>query len=424
MTSFLLPYGKAQLTITIPEEIRVDILTPQIADGLADPESAIREVLSKPIGKVSWQAFTKTETVGIAINDKTRPVPNPNPINHLLDHLNQVGFQSEQITLFIGSGTHEPMTSAELDRILDQEIFNSYRIVAHDCDHSNLVNLGNTAYGTPIQINEEFFHSDLKIAVGNIEPHHFMGFSGGVKTAAIGLAGRATITENHARLTHPQAKSGVFHINPLRQEVEEIGRKAGIHLTLGTILNEDKSILEIYFGEPSAVMSAAIPMVRRLFGISVPKPYDLVIASPGGAPKDINLYQSQKGLTHAARITRDDGWVILLAACSEGSGSQTYEKYIKQAASHQSIIQHFKRGFFKVGPHKALQIARDALRVNVMLVSDLDPQTVKDWKITPSKPELLDELIKWIVSKLPPTARIAILPAATRTMTEVIYDKQ
>ena len=419
MTQYQLPYGHRHITVEIPSSFQVDLLIPEIADPLLDPDQAITDALKAPIGKNSWRDFSHVKTVGIAINDKTRPVPKPNPIQHLLDTLGEMGFEPGQITLFVGSGTHAAMPTSELPRILDQSILDHYRVVVHDCDQSPMIDLGKTSDQTPIQVNADYYQCDLKFSVGNIEPHHFMGFSGGVKTAAIGLASRTTIAANHARLTHPQARTGVYYINPLRQEVEEIGRKTGVHFCLGTILDEDKHILKVYFGDPIAVMGAAIPVVRRLFGISVPAPYDLVIASPGGAPKDINLYQSQKALTPAARITRDDGWVILTAACPEGSGSQAYESYVTDAKSHQEIIQDFEDGYFKVGPHKALQIAREAIRINIVLASDLPPQTVKRWKLTPSKPELIDELVKWIASKLPHNARIAILPAATRTMTEV-----
>jgi nickel-dependent lactate racemase len=424
MTQYQLPYGHNHITVDIPTSFQVDLLIPKITDPLPDPDQAIRDALAAPIGKNKWHDFTQAKTVGIAINDKTRPVPKPNPVKHLLEFLDELGFTPGQITLFVSSGTHAAMPKSELRRILDQSILDQYQVVVHDCDQSPLVDLGKTSDQTPIQVNADYFRCDLKFSVGNIEPHHFMGFSGGVKTAAIGLAGRATIATNHARLTHPQAHTGVYHINPLRQEVEEIGRKAGVHFCLGTILDEEKRILKVYFGDPLAVMGAAIPVVRRLFGVSVPAAYDLVIASPGGAPKDINLYQSQKALTHAARITRNDGWAILTAACPEGSGSQAYENYITEAESHQSIIQHFEDGFFKVGPHKALLIAKEAIRVNIILASDLPPGTVKRWKLTPSKPELVNELIKWIATKLPKNARIAILPAATRTMTEVKNDRQ
>jgi nickel-dependent lactate racemase len=255
--------------------------------------------------------------------------------------------------------------------------------------------------------------------VGNIEPHHFMGFSGGVKTAAIGLASRLTINTNHAMLSHPKAQSGIYHLNPMRQDIEEMGRKANIHFSLGTILDEEKNILEVFFGDPVSVMKAAIPMIRKTFGVSVAQPYDLVIASPGGAPKDINLYQAQKGLTHAARITRDGGWVVLLASCPEGSGSPAYEKLVTSSDSHQVIIKKFEEGYFAVGPHKAFQIAREAVRVNIVLVSNLQPQDVKRWMLTPSSPELLTPLIHWITDRLPQNTRIAVMPAATRTMAEV-----
>lgn len=422
MTEFSLPYGSSQLTFQIPQEFGLDELIPKPSHPMIDPDMAINQALADPLGKTNLSSFSDAQSVGIAINDKTRPVPHPNPIYPLLKHLESLSFNPENITLFVSSGTHAPMTRAELPSILNEEIIARYPIIVHDCDQSPMVDLGKTGYKTPFQLNADFFNCDLKISLGNIEPHHFMGFSGGVKTAVIGLASRESINANHAMLSHPQAKSGIYHINPMRQDIEEMGRKAEINFSLGTVLDEHKQILQVFFGEPVTVMKAAIPLVRGIFGVSVPEPYDLVIASPGGAPKDINLYQAQKGLTHAARITKDGGWVILLAACPEGSGSQLYEDYITGAESHSAIIRDFKNGYFKVGPHKAFQIARDADRVNVVLVSDIPPEDVKRWKLTPSTPELLESLINWITSRLPQNARIAILPAATRTMAEVKHD--
>ena len=419
MKTFSLPYGKSELSVQIPDCFPVSTLKPEAEQALEDPIQAINDALDHPIGCRKLQTFPKTASIGIAVNDKTRPVPVPNPLDVLLEFLQSSSFDRDQITLYIGSGTHTPMQTDEFHYIIDEKIINQFKIVTHDCDRSAMIDLGETRHHTPIRINSEFYNSDIKITVGNIEPHHFMGFSGGVKTAAIGLASRETINANHAMLTHPQAKSGVFHINPMRQDIEEIGLKAGIHYTLGTILDERKQLLKVFFGDPISVVKSAIPYVKRIFGISVPEPFDLVIASPGGAPKDINLYQAQKGLTHAARITRDRGWVILLAACTEGSGSQSYEDYIMSMPSHQSVIHHFQGGFFEVGPHKAFQIARDLIRINLVLVSDIPPEIIKQWKITPSTPQLLQPLINWIAARLPSDARIGILPAATRTMTEV-----
>jgi len=419
VTEHTLPYGKSHLTFHLPDSFKMDTFLPESMQPVKDVEDIVHQALKDPLGKKNLEDFIGTASVGIAINDNTRPISKPNPLPYLLEHLEKLNIPKDAVTLFVGYGTHKPMSEEELHHILEDDIIAQYRIVAHNCDKSPMVQLGKTAYQTPVWVNEAFYDCALKITVGNIEPHHFMGFSGGVKTAAIGLVGRETITANHAMLTLDKARSGLFYINPMRRDLEEIGQKIGIDFTLGTILNENKRIIQLFFGSPTSVMKAAIPVIRSLFGVTVPAPYDLVIASPGGWPKDINFYQAQKGLTHAARITKDDGWVILLAACPEGSGSPAYEDYINSAQSHQAVLDEFKNGFFQVGPHKAFQIAREAVRVKIVLVSDIPPDLVKSWKITPSQPELLDHLIHWITDQFDPGARIAVLPASTRTMTEV-----
>ncbi len=416
---YFLPYGKSHLMVELPDKLAVDVLVPDSQEPIENIKQTLMESFENPLGDKNLEEYRDAKSIGIAINDKTRPLPKPNPLPHLLDHLISLGTSHHQITLFIGSGTHTPMTQGELRQLLGREIVETYPIAVHDCDRTPMVDLGTTTAGTPILINQDFYSSDLKITIGNIEPHHFMGFSGGVKTAAIGLAGRKTITTNHAMLIQENTQSGLFQTNPMRQDIEEIGEKIGIHFSLGIILDEDKHILQALFGDPLAVMKAAIPVVRRIFGVEVEKPYDLVIASPGGAPKDINLYQAQKGMTHAARITKEGGWVALTAACAEGSGSRAYEEYVSQAKSHTDILSEFNQGFFEVGPHKAFQIAREAVRVNILLVSDISPEKVEKWKISPCPPESLQQELQDLISALPKKPRIAILPAATRTMTEV-----
>jgi nickel-dependent lactate racemase len=419
MQEFVLPYNHTQLTVHLPDTYQVNVLLPQPQETPVAPESLFAEALSAPVGRVTPIEITPETRIGIAINDKTRPISTPHPVTFLLDWLESLGATPKLITIYLGSGTHQPMTADELDLILPPETLAKYPVFAHDCDQSSMIDLGKTAYGTPIIVNQDYVNCDLKFAVGNIEPHHFMGYSGGVKTAAIGLASRETINTNHAMLTQDLAKSGIYSVNPMRQDIEEIGRKMGVHYALGTVLNEDKQVLRAVFGEPKAVMQTAIPFIRQMFTVPVPEPYDLVLASPGGYPKDINLYQAQKGLTHAARITRDNGLVLLLAGCEEGSGSAGYEDYITSVTSHEEVVDQFKQGFFKVGPHKAYQIARDALRVSIILVSEIPPESVRAWKLTPSQPDKLEALLEWLATQLPINAKVAVLPAATRTMAEV-----
>jgi nickel-dependent lactate racemase len=139
-----------------------------------------------------------------------------------------------------------------------------------------------------------------------------------------------------------------------------------------------------------------------------------VVASPGGHPKDINLYQAQKALAHAARITKPGGTVILAAACSEGTGSERYESWLAGMTTQEEVLERFAREEFRLGPHKAFLIARDALRVRVLVVSEMPAEQVRRLLLTPAAN--LDDALADVLAGLRPDARIGILPAANATV--------
>jgi nickel-dependent lactate racemase len=369
----------------LPDEWQVEVLAPRHEAGLSDPVEAIRRALEKPLGRRRLADFTSVRSVAIAINDKTRPVPHDLLLPPLLRQLEDTGLTPEAITLLIATGAHPPMRPEEFGKVLPAAILSRYPVISHDAgDREGLVHLGQTGRGTPVWINRRFVQADLRIVVGNIEPHQFMGFSGGVKSAAIGLAGSDTIRHNHAMMTEPGARLGSYEDNPPRQDVEEIGRRIGVHFALDVVLNEAKEMVAVLAGEPEAVMRQGIPLVRKLCQVDVGQPFDLMIASPGGHPKDISLYQAQKALAHASLVTREGGAVILAAACPEGTGSRGYEDWMHGVTSYTEVFGRFQREGFCIGPHKAFLVARDANRVRVFLVSELAHDLVRRLLLTPA----------------------------------------
>jgi nickel-dependent lactate racemase len=213
-------------------------------------------------------------------------------------------------------------------------------------------------------------------------------------------------------MTAPRARLGRYEDNPARQDVEEIGQAIGVHLALNTILNREKQIVHVLAGEPRAVMKEGIPLSRSVCQVPVAAPFDLVIASPGGHPKDIDLYQSQKALAHAALVTRDGGTVILAAACPEGAGNQDYEAWMVGVHSYEEVFAKFEGQGFVVGPHKALQIARDAARVRVFLISEMAPGLVR--RLLLSSAKSIDEALA--LADLSNEARVGIMPRASSTI--------
>ena len=226
MTSYLLPYGKSFQTVEAEPGLS-DLILPNEIQEAPEPGKLIYNALKNPL-EFDPAPYKNCRSVAIAVNDKTRPVPHDVILPPLMTWLSEQGIANESIKFWIATGSHPPMSPEEYPKILPVEICSTYSIESHNIDDlSNLVDLGSTRRGTPIQVNRKYYQSDLKIVVGDIEPHHFAGFSGGYKTAAIGLAGRDTINTNHRMLQDPNAWIAVYEENPLRQDIEEIGAKIG-----------------------------------------------------------------------------------------------------------------------------------------------------------------------------------------------------
>jgi nickel-dependent lactate racemase len=415
MKAYSLPYGQGQLSFRLPDELDVEVVEPAEVTAVRDPIGAVEAALEAPIGGADWESWREARSAAIAINDKTRPVPTEHLLPPLLRRLEGLGLAPEAIRLLIACGAHRPMPPGEFQRVIPAEMLARYPVGCHDADDaSGLAYLGVTVRGTPVWVSRHFLAADLRIVVGNIEPHQFQGFSGGVKGAAIGLAGRETINRNHTLMTDPRARLGRYKDNPTRQDVEEIGRAIGVHLALNTIVDGQKQIVHALAGEPRAVMETGIPLSRSVCQVAVTAPFDLVIASPGGHPKDIDIYQSQKALAHASMVTRSGGTVILAAACPEGAGSRGYEAWMAGVSSYDEVFAKFEREGFRIGPHKALQIARDASRVRTILVSEMAPELVRRLLVTPAKS--VNGALGVVLPGLPAGARVGILPRASSTI--------
>jgi nickel-dependent lactate racemase len=415
MTTYRIPYGHDERQLDISGNYYVDVIAPADYPAAPDALAVIRKSIQHPVGGFSLENFRDAKSAAIAINDKTRPVPHQYLLPPLLETLIGLGIAKENIKLIIATGTHLPMPVEELSQILPPDIIKNFSIISHNSDDSpNLVELGTTRHGTHVLVNRCFNESDLRVVVGNIEPHHFMGFSGGVKSAAIGLAARDTINQNHAMLTDPDARIAEYERNPMRQDVEEIGKLMGVHFALNAVLNGKKQIVQAFAGDPLAVMQEGIKLARQVCQTPVHTKYDLIIASPGGHPKDINLYQAQKALTHASLIARDGATVILAAACPEGSGSRSYEQFMDGISSHEAVFEKFTREGFHIGPHKAFQIAREAVRLRILLVSEMPNELTK--RLLLFSTDDLQKAFSLATERSNDNLRIAILPRATNTI--------
>jgi nickel-dependent lactate racemase len=266
--------------------------------------------------------------------------------------------------------------------------------------------------GTTISINRSFVEADLKITTGDVEYHQFCGYGGGVKCVYPGLADAAAIEANHARMDLPGTEPGRIEGNPVREEVDEVGRMVGVDFNVSVAMDAAHRLVAVRAGDPDQSFRQVCRIVDQIYSVAVPRRADLVIASPGGYPKDIDLYQSQKAIEEATRVVAAEGKVLIMARCEEGSGSATFEAWMHAAYSADDIMRRIKQQFV-MGGHKAYQIARALQRADIYLYSTIPPGQVRAWLMRPV------ESIRDVDQLIAQARSVIVLPQATLVKTRV-----
>jgi nickel-dependent lactate racemase len=221
-------------------------------------------------------------------------------------------------------------------------------------------------------------------------------------------------------LPHPNARMGLFLDNPMRKDVEEIGSMIGVDYALNVVLNDQKEITAAFWGDPFQIMQQGIPVSLEACQLDIKQSecgFDLVIASAGGFPKDINLYQSQKALTNACLFSRPGGVIILAAACRDGAGNEKFLQFLRGKTSVEQILNDFTGQPFTIGPHKAYQIALQAREHKIILVSDLPDGLMPEFLLRPAGN--MQEALEIARTLLPENPRAALLPFATHSMPQI-----
>jgi nickel-dependent lactate racemase len=222
--------------------------------------------------------------------------------------------------------------------------------VNHSAQPEDCVAVGTTQRGTPVEINRLVCEAELRVATGNIEPHALVGVSGGVKALVPGVASRTTIERNHALSQSYKAQPGDPD-NPVHRDLEEAQRLVPVHFLFNTIVNHKREPLAAVAGEVAAAHREGVDIARRLFLVPAEPVYDLVIVSPGGYPKDMQLYQAVKSLRNASAFAKPGGTIVMAARCEEGFGNGTLQYWIETIPDRGTMVSKLKERFV-LGAHK------------------------------------------------------------------------
>jgi nickel-dependent lactate racemase len=309
--------------------------------------------------------------VVIIADDLTRQTPLKLIIPELLNELNRAGLRDEQVTILIALGTHRPMTPAEITAHFGPAVTARVAIVNHPWqDPAQLVDLGETSNGTPVQVCRLALEADFLIGLGSIVPHHIPGFSGGAKIIQPGISGAATTGATHFLSTRTRRSYLGLAENPVRTEMETIAGQVGLKAILNVVLNPSGGLLRAFFGDFRMAHRMGVEFAQEVYGVGYQKQADIVIA--GSHPCDIEFWQAHKSLYPADMLVREGGTIIVVTPCPEGV-SITHQTMLNYTAlSAEQIEALILAGEIKDVASGALALAwaKVRQRARISLVSD------------------------------------------------------
>ncbi len=412
METIELKYGTTSYVCDLPN---AHVLQAEQLPEPAPAEQLTREALANPIGSLSLDEIIQAgETVAIVTSDVTRYSGSEIYLPILIDELNSIGIPDKNIEIIIALGIHRKQTEAEQRKILGA-LYGRIAVFDHECDDPDeLVDLGTTDSGIPVQVNRRVIEADRVIVTGTIGFHYFAGFGGGRKGLVPGVASRETCMASHFAVfnppeiggKHPNAVTGVLAGNPVHQNLLQSAQLVRPDFLLNTVLSPKKEILGVFCGDLEQAHLAGCDMVQRLFQVKLTQLADLAVISCGGEPKDINFIQAQKALDYGCRAVKEGGTIIFLAACRDGFGHDTFFDWFR----YQNLdeFEQELRKNYQINGQTAHAVLSKARRFRVILISELTAEQTE--KMGMEKAADLQSALDLVLPELDEDRDIVVIP--------------
>ena len=326
MKEYTFKYGKTAVRFSLDPDTVMGELRIREFPTLKDPAAEILSAIRKPIQSPPLKEIVKPgQTVAFLVNDPTRIANSHVFLPLMLNELNSAGIPDKDMFIMFAVGAHRALPEKEMAEMVGDEVARRVRMYNPDArDPSQFKMMGTTSSGNDVYLHKKVVEADHVICTGSIVYHFFAGFGGGRKAVVPGVARYETICRNHAMMLDPRAQMGKLKGNPVYHDQVEGAEMKRPSFLLNVVLNEKREFLKVYAGDYIEAHLEACKFVEAVYGTPVQGEADLVIATCGGYPKDINVYQLQKTMDNAWLAVRQGGVVIILGECVEGVGDDLY----------------------------------------------------------------------------------------------------
>jgi nickel-dependent lactate racemase len=374
-----LQYGKEGLSVDLPSNARV--IEPTFIEGLPDEAKAFEEAVRQPLGGRPLRELVRSsDRVALVIPDITRPLPTDRLLRWILAELSHVA--DDRFTIVNGTGSHRGNTPEELVNMVGADVLARVRVVNHNShESSTLAPAGKTSDGRTVYLARDYVEADRRIVLGFIEPHFMAGFSGGYKGVFPAIADIDSIMHYHRAqvIGDPLSTWGVLEGNPTQDQIRWSGALLPVDFLVNLTQNRKRQITRFFCGEVMQAHRTGCAFAKSTTMVACDKPYPVVVTTNAGYPLDQNLYQAVKGMSAAAQIVEQDGFILQASRCNDGFPHHgNFRKLLFDHATPRALLDTITApGFSLYDQWEAQLLAIIALKARVGLYSDLDPEDVK-----------------------------------------------
>ena len=384
MKDFSFRYGNGSVTASLDENNILGVLRGNSVPPLNDLPAALAQAMENPIDSLPLSSFIRPgDSVCLVISDMSRFwMRQDRVIPPLLDYLaDHCGAGPESVVILVANGTHIGGDEQELRTLVTDAVYDRYRVVNHDCLANDLVYLGTTPHDTPVWINPIAANADKVICLGACTHHVMAGFGGGRKSILPGISGMDTIKHNHAYALDPKALrsnprigNGKLEDNPLHQDMCEAAAMVKNLFMINLVLNAEMQLAAIYAGNYLTSWQQGCRAVDDFYRVPVPCKADAIIASCGGFPKDMSLYQGTKTIDNIEPALKLGGTLILIIEARDGGGPEEYLGWIRNL--QDGTIEDRLRRHFTVPGYIFFLNCEQAQRYRIMMLTSMQPEDV------------------------------------------------
>ncbi len=327
MKTYEFAYGKGTQNVDLPEEHIIYDLRGKEVPVEKNIAAAALKAIRNPIDSRPLSEIVKPgEKIAIVVSDETRLCYTDRFLPVIVKELNEQGIPDNDIDIVIATGTHRAQTPEEDILVLGEPMVKRFRVHQHDCrDTDSLVYKGTTSRGNKVYINKIVANADKVIATGAVTLHPMAGFGGGRKAIVPGVAGLETINHNHVLALaekpgegcNPNVTAAKLEGNPFHEDLMECVEFVDPDFLLDVVLTSDGGLYEVVAGNWKTAFYKGCKDLLEISGIPVTQQADVVIASGGGYPKDINLYQGTKSHMNVDAAVKPGGIAIIMLECPD-----------------------------------------------------------------------------------------------------------